>query len=85
MKRIHIFSTLPAIAAIAIAVIQACGSGNSDSGRLSHIDSLLGGGLVDSAYNEICAVEMKELRSTADSAYFFLLRAQAEYRLYKPS
>ena len=46
MKRIHIFSTLPAIAAIAIAVIQACGSGNSDSGRLSHIDSLLGGGLV---------------------------------------
>lgn len=85
MKRIHIFSTLPAIAAIAIAVIQACGSGNSGSGRLSHIDSLLGGGLVDSAYNEICAVEMKELRSTADSAYFFLLRAQAEYRLYKPS
>ena len=80
MRKIHIFFTL-----LAFAMLVSCDSNKSKSSKLVQIDSLLNSGLVDSAYNEIDNIEVKDLQTTADSAYFFLLRTQAEYRLYMPS
>lgn len=80
MRKIHIFFIL-----LAFAMLVSCDSNKSKSNKLVQIDSLLNSGLVDSAYNEIDNIEVKDLQTTADSAYFFLLRTQAEYRLYKPS
>lgn len=69
----------------ASTIMACCGNGKGGDKRLEAIDSLLNKGMVDSAYSEIQKVQAAELKTTEDSALFFLLRTQAQYRLYKPT
>ncbi len=65
-------------------VFAGCRHESNKNAKLEAIDSLLSRGLVDTAYAEIGDIKSIDLQSVDDSAYFFLLRAQAEYRLFKP-
>ncbi len=79
MRKILIFFIL-----LLSIVFASCRHQRCKDNKLEAIDSLLGQGHVDTAYTEICDIQVADLQSGDDSAYFFLLRAQAEYRLYKP-
>ena len=69
---------------LAVCLAAACHNDMSESKRLAAVDSLLNKGLVDSAYTEISAIKPADIKTTQDSAYFFLLHTQASYRSYKP-
>lgn len=79
MHKILIFFTL-----LLSTMFTCCRQQSDRNDKLESIDTLLSQGLVDTAYIETGKIKAADLRSADDSAYFFLLRAQAEYRLYKP-
>lgn len=78
MNRILIFI------AITLSMLAGCTERRSANRKLADIDSLLSCGLVDSAYIKICNIKTASLTTAEDSAYLYLLKTQAEYRLYKP-
>lgn len=67
-----------------VLLAVGCTNDGRTNKSLVEIDSLLGKGLVDSAYNCLQAIPQKDLRTTDDSAYYYLLDTQSKYRLYKP-
>lgn len=70
---------------IAVAVATACQRNSDIHYRLQLIDSLLVRDMVDSAYNSLADISDSQLHDAADSAYFFLLQTQADYRMYLPA
>lgn len=62
----------------------SCSKNTGYNSKLAAVDSLLAAGAVDSAYSEINAMKPEEIRTTEDSAHFYLLNTQAAYRMYKP-
>ena len=67
-----------------VLLAVGCTNDGRTNKSLVEIDSLLGKGMVDSAYNCLQAIPQKDLRTTDDSAYYYLLDTQSKYRLYKP-
>ena len=61
-----------------------CGEGKKDNRKLASVELLLDSGQVDSACVVLDAIRSHDLRSANDSAYYFLLKAQADYRAYRP-
>ena len=53
--------------------------------ELEEIDSLLIHDKVDSALHQLTSIPLKTIRSQADSAYYFLLLTEAEYRTSGPN
>lgn len=62
----------------------SCSKNTGYNSKLAAVDSLLAAGAVDSAYSELNAMKPEEIRTTEDSAHFYLLNTQAAYRMYKP-
>lgn len=71
-----------------IAFFALLAMGCSDKSRtnqtLVEIDSLLDKGMVDSAYTRLQDIQPRNIATADDSAYYYLLRTQTEFRLYKP-
>lgn len=67
-------------------VLLAVGCTNSDrtNKSLVEIDSLLDKGLVDSAYSRLQVLSLDDMPTADDSAYYYMLNTQAEFRQYKP-
>jgi hypothetical protein len=53
--------------------------------RLAQIDTLLVHDKVDSALHQLTSIPLQTIRSQADSAYYFLLLTEAEYRTSGPN
>ena len=79
MNRLHII-----IFALSCLIAASCSNRTGYNHRLDVADSLLNAGAVDSAYSELCSIKPQEIRTTEDSAFFYLLHTQATYRMYKP-
>ena len=56
-----------------VLLAVGCTNDGRTNKSLVEIDSLLGKGMVDSAYNCLQAIPQKDLRTTDDSAYYYLL------------
>lgn len=54
-------------------------------GSLINIDTLLTRNLLDSARNELDEISLNRIQSKADSAYYFLLNTETNYRLHGPN
>lgn len=79
MKRLHVI-----IVILSCLVAASCSKSTGYNRKLAVADSLLNAGAVDSAYSELNAMKPEEIRTTEDSAFFYLLHTQAAYRMYKP-
>ena len=64
--------------------IAGCDEGKM-SERLAQIDTLLVHDKVDSALNLLTNIPLQSIQNKADSAYFFLLRTETEYRKWIPA
>lgn len=81
MKKVRLIIAL----FVSVQLFVCCTNGERTNTSLVQVDSLLRGGFVDSAYIKLGSVLPSQLRSEADSSYYFLLHAQASYRMYKPA
>lgn len=81
----HRMKKIVCLILIAVAVTTACQRNSDIHHRLQLIDSLLVHDLVDSAYNSLAVIGDSPLPDASDSAYFFLLQTQADYRMYLPT
>lgn len=68
----------------AIVVTIGCRGGKM-SEQLAQIDTLLVHDKVDSALSQLTSIPLKTIQNKADSAYFFLLQTEAEYRKWIPA
>ena len=67
---------------LSIMLLLGCQSRNDAEEQLSRIDDLLAQDMVDSAYQCITEMPLSTMKSKADSAYFFLLQTEVNYRKY---
>lgn len=79
MNRLHII-----ILTLTCLIAASCNNHTGYNHKLAAVDSLLATGAVDSAYSELNNIKPEEIRTTEDSAFFYLLNTQAAYRMYKP-
>lgn len=77
MKKRFIYILLITVAFI------GCGKGAMFN-RLEKTDQFLSEEKPDSAYSELDRIKVSDLKNKRDSAYYFLLKTQTLYRLYKP-
>ena len=76
--------TVLVLLAIITILSIGCNEGET-SERLAQIDTLLVHDKVDSALNQLTNIPLKTIHSQADSAYYFLLLTEAEYRTSGPN
>lgn len=67
-----------------LPLLAGCGGGEADNKRLKSVEELLDSGRVDTTCVELDGIRSGDLRNGSDSAYYFLLKAQADYRAYRP-
>lgn len=69
---------------LVLSTIVGCNNGKM-SERLTQIDTLLVHDKVDSALNLLTNIPLQSIQNKADSAYFFLLQTETEYRKWIPA
>lgn len=72
------------IALLVLSLFAGCGRGESDNQKLVAVGQLLDSGRVDSACVLFEGVRVSRLQEAKDSAFYYLLKAQADYRAYRP-
>lgn len=72
------------IALFLLPLWVGCGGRKGDNRQLTHIEQLLDSGQVDTACTVLDGIRADDLHNGGDSAYYFLLKAQADYRAYRP-
>lgn len=65
-------------------LLTACNPSGKDNQQLASVEQLLDSGRVDTACAVLDGVRLNRLTTPADSAYYYLLKTQADYRTNHP-
>lgn len=66
------------------SLLTACNPSGKDNQQLASVEQLLDSGRVDTACAVLDGVRLNRLTTPADSAYYYLLKTQADYRTNHP-
>ena len=65
-------------------LLTACNPSGKDNQQLASVEQLLDSGRVDTACAVLDGIRLNRLTTPADSAYYYLLKTQADYRTNHP-